>query len=415
MGRLVFLALIIFRITVVCNSQNLLLNGNFENTISKVGDYHIRVDSFYALEWFLPTECTVDIFRDKNVCNDNLIVNYEPGLDFCVNTFSGNYCIGLCLINHYGYMEHIAGKLLKPLIKNSFYKISFYIKFKANKTSWASSGFGYKFSSDSIVFKGNILEHQGSTKSGLAPFYYHLFKSEKIFSDFEIDYPLYDTTWIKVESLYEANGGEKFITFGKFSIQDDKSIIKEFERLISKRLVQTDVENIHKIKSRILQRVPVSVIDETPVLTNYYFLDSVQVLLIDTFKNKNESCPFCVDLDSTTDIPSKREYNNLFDDKGLVRNVSILIVAKLAAMEKLIIQFGKNKEIILINDKPDYLNESDEMIYQLVYPVRKLRGNPLKWFVEKTSIEDIARIENQFGKSYKYNNDTAFGKIYINK
>lgn len=414
MGRFINLALIIFNCNLIGKAQNLLLNGGFESTISKVGDQQLRVDSFYARDWFLPTDCTVDIYRNKSICTNEYIRSYEPILNFCINTYSGNYNIGLTLIDAYGSMEHISGILSKSLIKDKLYKVNFYLKYKANKYSWASKGFGYKFSTDSVVFKSNILELEFKG-SGLAPYYYNLFSAYKVYSDFELDYLFYDTTWTKIETIFKAKGGERYLTFGKFAIPEDSKIIKQFNSLISRKRIDTDDKNIADLNSKVLMIVPLSVDDETPTLTNYYFMDAVEVIAMDSLEQiKYESCPFCVDLDPDTSFPSSREYNNLFNDRGWVGNISTEIIANLGPMEKLTIEYGKNKKVIIINAKNAEEEKREEVRYDLNCPVKKLRGKPFKWRVEKTNLIDIKEIEKRFGKGEIYNINNDFGKVFKN-
>ena len=92
-------------------------------------DIRIYADSFYTRNWFEPTEGSVDIFRDDSICNDSVTYSLESLLHFCINVYSGKYCLGFGPLDFRGNMEHITGKLIKPLEKGKPYVVTFYIKY----------------------------------------------------------------------------------------------------------------------------------------------------------------------------------------------------------------------------------------------------------------------------------------------
>lgn len=216
MGRIFILEIICILLTYSSKCQNLVLNHSFEHMITKVTSKLGTLDSFYAKHWFVPTDGTPDIYRDLNSCNDDFIKNHEVGLDTCIHVFSGNYCIALILINEYGYVEHITGKLSKPLKIDHLYKAGFYVKGYTGR--YKGSGLGIKLSQDSIIFNSDEFHDYK-----LSPFYHKLYKSHKVKADFEIIDV--DTTWKKVEYYFRALGNEKFITLGKFSADNDEAEI----------------------------------------------------------------------------------------------------------------------------------------------------------------------------------------------
>ncbi len=386
MGRFFILALIYFT-WLKSYSQNLVWNGSFENTISKIGDYHKKVDSFYALHWYAPTGCTVDIFRDKKYCTNEFLKSFEPILDFCIKVLNGRYAIGLGLINYQGSMEHITGELKEPMMKDSIYSISAYIKRASGKVS--TPGFGFKFSSDSILFQNSVRD-----LNEISPFYTMLYKSRKIYSDFELDEPFYDTSWTRIEFPYKALGGERFLTLGKFAYDNDKKYITLFEKGLSKTRKEIS-KYLESGKSKIFFNKEINSSDNLENLDNYYFIDSVQVIKIKA-NPIDDNCPTCIDLIPYNSIPSRRVYKNLFDDRGLVGNATITMFPTISKDEKIVLHFGNNKELIAVSiNQYEQSNEKRQIKVIFKYPVKKLRGFPLIYYVSKLTESDKIGYHNR--------------------
>lgn len=368
-------------------SQNLLCNGDFEIINVSNGDPYFYKNNFYCKNWIEPTDCSPDIYRDSISCSDSYIKNIENEMDMCVNTVSGNYCIGFYTLDYYGYMEHITGKLRKPFQKGEVYKISFHLKFFGNDPFF-SKGLGYKLSKDSVVFKSDQLF---TTK--LSPFYQDLFEQKKVYADFEFNEYLMDQEWTKYTTTYVAKGGEKYITFGQFCFRDDKEIIKQLDYLRK----DASEEKLHNFiisgKSKYLKYFSDIQIDHDYDLGgNYYLIDKVEVVkLSDTEKSKYYSdCSNCVDLDPMTIIPPERE---IVIDKGFEGDLKMELGVRLKPLEKYILEYGKNREIIIVNTGD--LEEYSEMVYILKYSAKKLRKRPVRFYVEKTDLEDINRLKSK--------------------
>ncbi|HMO40274.1 MAG TPA: hypothetical protein PKC76_13850 [Saprospiraceae bacterium] len=417
MGR-VFILEIILSLFFIYNlfSQNLIKNGNFEDVISSVGDYRMRQDSFYAKNWFTPTDCSVDIYRNREVCNDNYIRAHEPGLDFCVEVASGNYCLGLYLINYFGYMEHITGKLKEPLEAGEQYLVSYSIRYLGGNDARASIGMGFKFSKDSILFKSNIMDI-----AGLSPFYSDLYGVNKVYADYSLAYRFIDTNWTRIESIFTAEGGEKFLTFGKFCYQDDKKIIGQFNYLRHHPKAVNNKSFLDKEKSLVIKKVRASKVQDTPELLNYYLLDSVKVELIKGSTNKTskgnfneyksiaDSCPLCVDLDPLTNLPNRRQIEV---DRGFVGKMDIQIVARLRPMEKLVVEYSKNNQIVIVNLKSaEPPNTYSEITYLLKESAKKLKQKPIVYYAERTDKFEIQDFERKYHKKI-YNHGSFEGIIF---
>ncbi|MCZ2100032.1 MAG: hypothetical protein LC107_00670 [Chitinophagales bacterium] len=384
MGR-VFILVITCLNVVQVHAQNLLLNGDFENVISKVGNFHISMDSFYAREWIIPTDCTPDIYRDTSACDDQHIKNYDPIWN-CIDVQSGKYCAGLGLVSFYGSVEHITGRLSKKLEINKYYKITFYLRFLGGDTTYVSKGFGYKFSQDSIPFKSSKKEI-----NKLAPYYHTLFKENKVYADYQIENEFTSTNWFKVESIYRAKGGEKFITFGLFSYKNDEKIIEQFERINSKQLVIGSQLFLSKIKSNVVRSYIGNKLNDFPSLDNYYFIDNISVEPLSSAELEfaQRTCFNCIDNDPMTfNIPNRLDF---FVDKGFFGDLELSVYAVLKPIETLKIQLGK-KEEILLNNESDHVQSFE---YRFKYPASKVRNTSIVYSI----IHTPGTIELQ--KSYK--------------
>ena len=209
-------------------AQNLLLNGYFENVISGVSHEHGQLDSFYAKHWFTATGSTVDIYSSIENCSSNSVWNLEPKLHYCVDAQRGKYCLGIGLINNRGSVEHITGRLKKALRSDHTYRVSYYFKANGGATFY-SEGLGFKLSQDSIIFRSDIGDFMG-----LSPSYNDLFNTTAIYAEYESSTVPLDTNWTRVEYIYKAAGGERFITLGRFAYPNDKKKRKLFDQGMSR-------------------------------------------------------------------------------------------------------------------------------------------------------------------------------------
>lgn len=287
-------------------AQNLLLNGDFEEVVPNKGNYQTYLDTFYAKHWYQPTDCSVDIYRDHKVCNSSNVMSITSALQFCLRCASGNYCIGLYGIDYFGYMEHLTGKLSKPLEAGKKYKISFAMKFFIqNNVVIASKGFGYKFNKDSILFhtdnplslskslsprskKLTVRSLHGGKNS---PFYYDLFATEKVYADFSFQEYMTDSTWHNYTTYYTAKGGERFITFGQFAYKDDKKIIEQMLKLRQSPYVEKITKFITSNKSLFVHKFSDNFADG---MHNYYLMDNIKVEeLLEEEATPEKTCNGC--------------------------------------------------------------------------------------------------------------------------
>ena len=284
----VFLCFILF--TQGIFAQNLLLNGDFEEVVPNNGNYEVYLDTFYAKKWFSPTYCSVDIYRDHKVCSSSNVMNINYNLDFCVHCASGNYCIGLFTLDYFGSMEHLTGKLSKPLEAGKTYKVSFAMKFFVpDNTIIASKGLGYKFNKDSVLFHADSLfsgkdlspKSKKLNKNKILygekqpPYYTDLFATEKVYADFSFQEYMTDTTWNNYTTYYTAKGGERFITLGQFAYKNDKKIMEQLLKLQRHAYVEYVTKFIKSNKSLCIHNFSADV--KNPNFINYYLMDNIKV------------------------------------------------------------------------------------------------------------------------------------------
>ena len=309
MGRIFILVIFLSSISNL-TSQNVLLNGDFEVLSDSTRKKSIYNYKFYFKDWHEPTDCSSDIFRDSKVCDNKHTRSIEPMLNYCIDVQSGNYCAGFVLMSFTGETEYLAGRFLSPLVKDSIYKISFWVKYAPDSNCMTTSGLGYKVSRDSIVFKSKI-----KAIEGLSSNYLDLFGSIKIRPDFHIDSLVKNTKWNKITSLYKAIGGERFITFGMFSIENDFQFIQYLKQL----KLGYNASRVKKFISNntIFKKVDVDLQDINNNLDeNYYYLDNISVEPLSSyeFEYSNKKCENCIDNDPMTlKIPNQLSF---FVDKG---------------------------------------------------------------------------------------------------
>ncbi len=378
--------------------QNLILNSDFEEIVPNNGDYSIYKDTFYVKNWFMPTDGLVDILRDYKACSEDFVSQ----MPFCVKVKSGNYCLGLLPIGVLGYMEHITGKFAKPLQQDKFYKVSFYLRFHGSETPYVPKGIGFKLSDDSIVFTRNKIFDKRQ-----APFYHYLFETDKVYADFSIDQFVIDTTWTKYEHIYQAKGGERFITFGIFAYPNNEKIIKQFEK-VTHNPFQKDVEKfIGKDKSYVFKRFnkETTKLDETH---GYYLLDLVEVSPLEGLpREHNESSKN--HLNSTT-ISNQGEIEI---PKGFFGDMTIELGVSLKPMEKYVLEYGKNRLVIIVNtDTTSNAKERSQIIYKLQYPAKKLLKKPVLYYVSQISQSELEELELLAHRKKVIDNAAFKGVLY---
>ncbi len=83
-------------------------------------------------------------------------------------------------------------------------------------------------------------------------------------------------------------------------------------------------------------------------------------------------------------------------------------------LQSILAQTFQDFEIVIVNDLKKLIQEPEEFIYTLKYPVKKLRGKLLRWSVEMTNEEEVRLFTSKYGKWELYISDLVNGKIFKN-
>lgn len=254
--------------------QNLIFNPSFEEYVSPSHDI------FYAKDWFIPNDCTVDYFTERcpeepqnysfvHVCSSTR--NKKTGYN---KPYSGEAYIGLFLLGWYGGMEHYTGRLKEPLIEGNLYKISFYIKYGGDVFWLISERIEVLFTKDKPSF--------GSRD------YRNLFEEEDSYvADIRINIDKANEmrSWIKCSAIYRASGGELFMTLGLFKQEKNRKLI----HLINK---YNKIESQYKKQKKFVAKYDVNPLMPNPTskqnrkdrafdVIAYYLIDDVEVVPVD--------------------------------------------------------------------------------------------------------------------------------------
>lgn len=199
--KLKFLVFVIFHISMsqLCLSQpNLVSNGSFEEFYTCPDNAALLE---YAIGWIDPDCGTADYY---NCCS--ILMNVPgDGVDHFQHAHSGVAYAGFYAYSEYvqNGREYIQKQLNSPLSSNSCYLATFYI----NNINWANCAvnkLGIYFSTNQIICLSS---------SNWLNYMPQIF-TERIIAD--------TLKWVCVKGIFNANGGEQFITIGNFF--DDLSI-----------------------------------------------------------------------------------------------------------------------------------------------------------------------------------------------
>ncbi|MBL7883637.1 MAG: T9SS type A sorting domain-containing protein, partial [Bacteroidia bacterium] len=181
--------------------QNLVPNGNFE-TYSTCPTAPSQIN--LAIPWYDPTGATSDYF---NACATvPSFVSVPNGtLGFWQYARSGNAYSGFFAMQNDGsnYREYIQTQFIDSLSLGHCYSVTFYVNL-SNLLKKGCNNIGAYISNNPITTSPpNILSYTPQILLAGNP-------------------PIIDTVnWIKISGIYNAQGGERFITIGNF--QDDSN------------------------------------------------------------------------------------------------------------------------------------------------------------------------------------------------
>lgn len=206
------------RLLILCvfiqfvNSQNLVPNGSFENYTECPqiqGDF--EVDNWYNI---LNHSGTADFFH---TCSSG-IYTVPMSLFGNQNPKDGNAFGGMSCFNNLTFelREYMQVELINPLEENKFYKLSFFVSLGDNE-QFALNHIGGALTQTAIE-GNNTLDH--------LPIMPQVF-AEDVITDKD--------NWIEISGVFQASGGESFLTIGVFSSDEEISTVSfpESENAVS--------------------------------------------------------------------------------------------------------------------------------------------------------------------------------------
>ncbi len=187
--------------TLFLSSQNMVENPSFEVFVDcpkNLGNFNVDVAN-----WSTPTNGSTDYFNGCSIAMGTpKNFNGSQPADF------GKGYAGFYLYAPDDYREYLQGRLKETLVKNTTYRVSFYVSL-AERSDFAIKEFGLVFSKDSL----SIETKKELSKNRLYQ------QSDNAYTYVEIAYSnFYSDTqeWILVHSEFVAKGTERYIIVGNF-------------------------------------------------------------------------------------------------------------------------------------------------------------------------------------------------------
>jgi OmpA-OmpF porin, OOP family len=233
-----FLSLLVSAFTFGQEGINLIENGSFE-IIDKVVKKLGSIES--ATGWTHPTGAKSDLFVVDTKVAEASVSNNPFGME---NAQEGDNFAGIIAYSHNDKLPrtYLAAKLSSPLKKDMSYCVVFYV----------SLGEYSKYASNNIGMNISKREFGTTEKNSIVDETHVLDWENKIFNA--------TFGWDKVCGTYKAKGGEKFITIGNFSTNEN-----------------TKTEKVKKDPD----------LKGNQNIAAYYFIDNVSVHLL----TEDEKCP----------------------------------------------------------------------------------------------------------------------------
>jgi hypothetical protein len=255
----------------ICEAQNLVPNGNFEQ-YSGCPDFYGQLDS--ALYWINPNEGTPDYF---NVCSTFFNTGVPSNGLGVQPSHSGSAYGGIELFYHQGEnsREYMEVPLLSALVANQHYHFEMY----------ANLGDRGNYSTDALqaYFSDTLIANIDSAI--VLPFTPQISNDSGVF--------LNTTAWTLISGNYMAHGGESYLLIGNF--KNDSSTALQFNVAYFIGLAysyiddvsltiatgiddQTETGNINLFPNPVNDRVTISTYTNSPSEITFYDMDSRKLL-----------------------------------------------------------------------------------------------------------------------------------------
>lgn len=193
---------------ILLSSQNLILNPGFEKSYFYT-DLSEEEKMHYSIGWFfeIPNSWevlkgTIDYYSDST--NEDFKKNFKTGLNSFgeIYPYSGSKCMGFLIGN-----EILGGELASNLVKDSIYKISFFMNFNVH-ASKGIRNLNFTFTNNKI--KENLNDF-------LRPNVIVIDLKELESNTSRIKIGRKNSKrgkWVQVTGYYKAKGGEKYFYMG---------------------------------------------------------------------------------------------------------------------------------------------------------------------------------------------------------
>lgn len=305
MKKSIALAMIGFSVSIAFGQaqENLVPNGSFES-IDKDPKKLGSIEN--AMGWYSPTGARADLFiptkKVPNIGAPDNIYGSESAQD-------GSNYVGIVTYSHNNKVPrtYVSNKLEVPMKKGEKYCVQFYISL-AEASSYASNQIGVNFSKKAFgtEAKESIIDKTHVTAD----------ETNKIFNA--------QFGWDRICGTYVAEGGEKFITIGNFTSNENTKNMRMKKNSNSK---------------------------VTPIAAAYYYLDNITVYQIDELS----ACD-CAPLDPTLG------YSKTIYQKALNLKEDMSAEDKVKSMQ---IYFGFGKT--------DFTNAGEDVMNRII---AILKANP---------------------------------------
>lgn len=325
--------LIIFLgLTKLLIGQNLVVNPSFEDGLDSSDEDR----SIIVKGWMQdPKNSTVDLFT-KSDCKRPVYYSIEDTNKRTPAPYDSNTYLGFSIFSWTDYSEPITGTLKSPLLKDSLYIISFYLKYPRDLVMIYSKNI-------EILFSNKKPESNHGE-----PIFGPVYSEKEPLADVRItiEEAVKTDDWIKCKALYKAKGNEIFFTIGLF-------YQNKYFRKLNKKFMQT-LDNGKK-ESKFLNSTALYPIYPNPYqnidLSNktyayrvnnvplaYYYIDDVKISpykrdtveeFVKSYFNENLYKYFYSRLEYPEDIVRKGIQGDvvvsfLIDKKGLLDSIEII-------------------------------------------------------------------------------------------
>lgn len=344
-------------------AQNLVHNPGFEDFKICPDKFTVKFKKTIIPGWNSASSGTPDYFNSCSEGTAGVPANWAGD---CLPV-SGNGYMGIYLYRPDGFREYLQTRLLGKLVKGEMYKVSFYVSHALN-ASYHIDQIGVLISQEAVFAYNPVLyqedfENKNVKKKKLGqpirvqrPKYiidksagYYLTKNVDTYSTSMRD-------WELVELLYEAKGGESYITIGNFEPQDVTRLIRAEHRLRNEPMLNQSayvlIDNVTFVPIKKPKNPEPDLTVEKVILSDLNFgfnnhnLTQVGCEMIDSALNpiNFKSKEFSIKLTGHTDNLGSRDYNRKLGYKR-ANEVKNYIITKGFAHPIVVESFGENRPV----------------------------------------------------------------------